>query len=141
MVDHRRPGPPGFLGVLWFAALVLGPLCGLAVVVLAVVLAAHGAWLAAGVAFAGGVALAALLHVAGLVAMFLARDGRRRRPLAVTVAALCGCAGLAAAATGVGWAVVTAAGGAEWTAVRAALGGVGGGVVLVAAGSGAAHQK
>lgn len=140
MAEVPRPGSAGLVGSLWFGALVLGPLGGLGVLVLTIVLAARGSWSAAGVALAGGVVLAGLLHIAGLVAMFLAGKGTRPG-LPVVVGVLCGCAGVVAAAGGVGWAVALAVDGAEWTAVRAALGGPAAGAVLVVAGAGTAHRK
>ncbi|MFI7673898.1 hypothetical protein [Actinophytocola sp. NPDC049390] len=140
MADVPRPGSAGLLGFLWFGALALGPLGGLGVVVLAMVLAMRGSWFTAGVALVGGVVLAGLLHVAGLVAMFLAGKGKRPG-LPVVIAALCGCAGVVAAAGGIAWAVVVAISGAEWTAVHVALGGLAIGAVLVAVGSGTAHRK
>lgn len=140
MADVPRPGSAGLLGVLWFGALALGPLGGLGVLVLAIVLAARGSWSAAAVALVGGVVLAGLLHVAGLVAMFLAGKGNRPG-LPVVAGALCGCAGVAAAVAGVAWSVAVAVEGAEWDAVRAALGGLCAGAVLVVAGAGTAHRR
>ncbi len=140
MLDVPRPGSAGLLGSLWFGALALSPLGGLGVLVLTVVLATGGAWFAAGVVLVGGLVLAGVLHVAGLAAMFQAGKGKRAG-LPAIVAALCGSAGLVAAAGGVAWAVAVAIEGAEWTAVRAALGGLAAGAVLVVVGAGTGHRK
>ncbi|GAB1513019.1 hypothetical protein JCM33774_50610 [Actinophytocola sp. KF-1] len=125
---------------MWFCALACSLLGGAGAVVLAIVLAAHGYWLAAGVAIVGGLAVAGLLHVTGIVAMFLAGKGTRPG-LPAVVGAVCGGAGLVAAVGGVAWGVVAAVAGAEWTAVRGALGGLGACAVLVAVGSGIAHRR